>query len=271
MATTSPVGKVLSKLYASKTETELLALAETEPAAVGFSSDEESIVFNGKAIRGVSEWGRDYLLKQYEEECLSKLTCELAFSPSNGSELTGKPTLTVTATVKYDGTLVDPTSIGKATTGAPHLTKQSTGVYQGSAEVPSSSTNGKLSFTVTYNVVYNGLTKQFRNTFVQYAPIYIGSSAATSVPESSVSSFTNKYVKSSCAGEYSLTITSGQYVYICIPSFMSLTKVTSSGFDVPLEAAETFTVILSDDSTVSYKAYRTSSKPQSSPMNIEIA
>lgn len=268
---TSPVGSKLSKIYASKTEADLIALAETEPAAVGFSSDEESVVFNGRAVRGVSAWGRDYLQQKYEEECLGKLTCSFALSPTSGSELTGAPSVKVTATVKYDGTLVDPTSIVAGGSGMPALTKSSTGVYAGTGTLGVSYANGKLSFTYSYKVTYNGLNKTFSVSFAQYAPIYIGSSAATSVPESSVSSFANKYVKSSCAGEYSLTITADQYVYICIPSFMSLTKVTSSGFDVPLEAVETFSLTLSDDSTVSYKAYRTSSKPQTSPMAISIA
>lgn len=60
--------------------------------------------------------------------------------------------------------------------------------------------------------------------------------------------------KRNAAGTYNITVAqNGQYVFFVIPSTMSISKATMSGFDFPLDAATVVTV-----DGVSYKSYRSS-------------
>nr|DAR23176.1 MAG TPA: hypothetical protein [Caudoviricetes sp.] len=57
-------------------------------------------------------------------------------------------------------------------------------------------------------------------------------------------------IASSPRGDISITFTGGQYLWLCVPNTMSVNKVTSSGFAVPMEAPVNQTV------NGTYKCYR---------------
>lgn len=234
---------------------------------------EKALVYEGNEIQGLSTWQQGYLKDKQNEEVLSKLTVAVVLSPASGAEFTGSNvSLQVTATIKFNGTLTDVTSVTLGNqSGKVTLTKDSTGVYTGTKSIAATTAvNGKLSFADKLYITYQGLVKEVAVNFVQYAPLKFVSGDVCE--GSTISSSTMKYVKASAAGAYSLTITPNKYLFICLPPFMSLSSVKSSGFDVPMEAVQEVNVLFgSSNISMKYKVYRTSGKPQSTPMNIVIA
>ena len=78
---------------------------------------------------------------------------------------------------------------------------------------------------------------------------------------------TKQAIKSSPNGTYNMPgIAEGEYVWVCVPSNFSITKVTSSGFGVPMAAAVTVTV----EGKGSYKCYRTEGALKAGNFNIVI-
>ena len=74
-------------------------------------------------------------------------------------------------------------------------------------------------------------------------------------------------IKTSPAGTYSLNnTTTGHYLWLCVPNTMTIKKVTSGGFDVPMEAAQSSTTAVD-----TYKCYRSSSPINQGAMNIVVS
>lgn len=223
---------------------------------------------------GMTEWARNYMTELENADKLSKLKVSLALSanPSNGGEFAGSDiTITVTATVTYDGTLVDPTSISGGESGFSSFTKQSTGVYVGTYTLSASShTNGLLSKTLTVTAVYDSMSKSASSTYSVYAPIKFGSLATQTADAASITGWAQSFVKSDVAGTYTVSVTSGNYLHICVPAFMAVSSVTSSGFDVPVEAVQTVAVTVGS-TTVNYNVYVTSEQIGVGSMTITLS
>ena len=112
--------------------------------------------------------------------------------------------------------------------------------------------------TTTYTVKasYQGKTVQGSTTARFVAPMYFGFASWESVADGlDIDSLRKQALKTSPGGTYTLeNPTKGFYMWLCVPSSMSIGKVTSSGFDVPmLEAEEGSTDI------DSYRCYRSAS------------
>lgn len=108
--------------------------------------------------------------------------------------------------------------------------------------------------TYTLSITSNGVTKTATANVNAYYPMYFGHSAKAALTGEDVLGLTKQAIKSSPNGTYNMTgIAEGEYVWLCVPSNFSITKVTSSGFGVPMAAAATVTV----EGKGSYKCYRT--------------
>ena len=108
--------------------------------------------------------------------------------------------------------------------------------------------------TYTLSITSKGVTKTATANVNAYYPMYFGHSAKTALTGEDVLGLTKQAIKSSPNGTYNMTgIAEGEYVWLCVPSNFSITKVTSSGFGVPMAAAATVTV----EGKGSYKCYRT--------------
>lgn len=280
------MARKLQKILVSQTEADLEKNKADQADALGFSSDKESIVFNQKTIRGVTEWGRGYLQRQQEAEQLSKLAASLSFSPASGSEMIGGSEgfhVTLTLKLTFDGKAATGATVKLVSSGSTPaftgvdgtLTESDTpGTYTASVDKQEalSVTDGKISQTFRVQVSYNGLTKTFDYSYAQYAAIRFVSKAGTAtVTAAEVGAATVKYVKASVGGSYSVAHTAGQYLWICVPGFMSVNKATSGGFDAPLEAAQSVTGVNSGEVSVTYKCYRMSGAAQSSPVSLVIS
>lgn len=107
------------------------------------------------------------------------------------------------------------------------------------------------SYTFTGVFDYN-ITKTAKVTITATYPIYSLSSTKTTLTSADITSGTKK-VASNAGGNYSMTLTSNaSYFWICVPSNMSINKVTLSGFNVPMEAP----VNVSVTGKGTYKCYR---------------
>lgn len=108
--------------------------------------------------------------------------------------------------------------------------------------------------TYTLSITSKGVTKTATANVNAYYPMYFGHSAKAALTGEDVLGLTKQAIKSSPNGTYNMTgIAEGEYVWLCVPSNFSITKVTSSGFGVPMAAASTVTV----EGKGSYKCYRT--------------
>ena len=108
--------------------------------------------------------------------------------------------------------------------------------------------------TYTLSITSKGVTKTATANVNAYYPMYFGHSAKAALTGEDVLGLTKQAIKSSPNGTYKMTgIAEGEYVWLCVPSNFSITKVTSSGFGVPMAAAATVTV----EGKGSYKCYRT--------------
>ena len=108
--------------------------------------------------------------------------------------------------------------------------------------------------TYTLSITSKGVTKTATANVNAYYPMYFGHSAKAALTGEDVLGLTKQAIKSSPNGTYNMTgIAEGEYVWLCVPSNFSITKVTSFGFGVPMAAAATVTV----EGKGSYKCYRT--------------
>jgi hypothetical protein len=108
--------------------------------------------------------------------------------------------------------------------------------------------------TYTLSITSKGVTKTATANVNAYYPMYFGHSAKAALTGKDVLGLTKQAIKSSPNGTYNMTgIAEGEYVWLCVPSNFSITKVTSSGLGVPMAAAATVTV----EGKGSYKCYRT--------------
>lgn len=108
--------------------------------------------------------------------------------------------------------------------------------------------------TYTLSITSKGVTKTAIANVNAYYPMYFGHSAKAALTGEDVLGLTKQAIKSSPNGTYNMRgIAEGEYVWLCVPSNFSITKVTSSGFGVPMAAAVTVTV----EGKGSYKCYRT--------------
>ncbi len=125
--------------------------------------------------------------------------------------------------------------------------------------------NSTTSYSAT--ATYNGVTKTASRTVSAYYPMYFGSSANTTLEESDILAMTKQSIKSSPSGTYSITVGQGEYLWLCVPSTMSISSVTSSGFEVPMESYITVTVTDKTD----YRCYRSTSSFNEGTVSIVIS
>jgi len=154
------------------------------------------------------------------------------------------------------------------------VTPESSFVTQGDdgkiiSETANSSTTVTISDTTkfTHTTTVSGTSKSATATATAVYPMYFGSSANSTLTSDNVLAMTKQAIKSSPAGSYSVAVSASQYMWLCVPSTMTINKVTSSGFDVPLEAAATVSVT----GKITYKCYRSSSTYVAGTVNIVIS
>lgn len=110
-----------------------------------------------------------------------------------------------------------------------------------------------ISTSKSYQVtaVNEGITKTSNTITVNaYYPMYFGEGADTFDRTGIITAANKRPIASNPRGDVSIAFTGGHYLWLCIPNDMTINKVTSSGFAVPMEEPVNQTV------NETYKCYR---------------
>lgn len=176
------------------------------------------------------------------------LTASFSASPSV-IEYTGQAQeTTLSWTVKRNG--------ANATVTRLTVKQGSNNVYSGTANPGSQkvSVNTKGSTKYDLSATADGMTVTGSATVNAVLPMYFGFAAANAASGQQITSLGKQPLKTSPAGTYTLTNnTDGNYIWLCIPDTMTISRVTLNGFDVPMEAAQNSSTNLGG-----YKCYRSS-------------
>lgn len=224
----------------------------------------------------LTPWQREYLQGKEAEERAAKFSASMSLS-GVAQEFDGEAvSYAVNVAVRFAGQGVEAAVTGtSANIRDGEFAAVGAGQYRRQAVIaPPATGNGSIgtsfSAKVTYTDEYGSLEKTVTASHTRYAPVRVLSKGGADAPSGDeIRSAAQKMVRASIAGDHTLTVTPGEYVWICVPAFMTIKTVTSAGFAVPMEAAVEAAVVIGA-TTVSYRCYRTSSAPQSSPMNIKI-
>lgn len=115
-----------------------------------------------------------------------------------------------------------------------------------------------ISETTKYQLdaeVYKGVIKHSELTISSYYPQYFGSSSKEAITAEDVLTLIKQPIKSFPAGNVTIEVSEGEYLWLCVPSTMKINKVTSSGVEVPMNSKITLDV----EGKTSYDCYRSAS------------
>lgn len=140
--------------------------------------------------------------------------------------------------------------------------------------------------TFSYKIVHLGGTFTKSSKVYAYYPMYFGSSTASSLSSvnlnsifsaattlnsptvvSGVGKFTKQTIKSAPAGTYNVVVDQGGFIYLLVPSTMTIKKVKSGGFDVPMNAVQQVT----STNKGAYNVYRSVSQVNGGTISLEIS
>lgn len=115
-----------------------------------------------------------------------------------------------------------------------------------------------ISDTQVYSMtaVIKGITKTASVTVSAYYPMYFGASMKDSLVSSDILSLTKQPIKASPSGNVTIEVEDNEYIWLCVPSNMTINSVKSGGFDVPMAAPITVVV----NGKGNYKCYRSANK-----------
>lgn len=115
-----------------------------------------------------------------------------------------------------------------------------------------------ISDTQTYSMtaMIKGITKTASVTVNAYYPMYFGASIKDALVSSEVLSLTKQPIKASPSGNVTIEVEDNEYIWLCVPSNMTINSVKSGGFDVPMAAPITVVV----NGKGNYKCYRSANK-----------
>lgn len=205
----------------------------------------------GKLEAGLN-FVQNVLFKNYTSVALRSNTSLFEFGVNT------KPILTID--VKFDGSVINPDTLSLKKNGSEVLTDKASKSYTDEEGVTD---------TVTYklDITYQGVSKSTSVVVKAVRAMYMGGSQkASGLTQEEIKALNKQSLKASASGNYSFEVAQNDYAWFCVPKDFSINKMTSSGFDVPLEAPVTIQVDGYD-----YKCYRTSSALAAGSMSVTIA
>lgn len=232
---------------------------------------------------GLTPWQKAYLEGLEKQEMADKFAATMTLSQTQKDFDGTATTVTVYVTPKFDGTNVDAVVTGTSSNlSGKTFTKGSDGRYstQVTLNAPASVSTSSITETFSVSVKYNHptagqLTKTLSATHTQTIKSYILKEATDVVIINDLATRFGTAWKSanSLKGTHSIPIASGgEWVFLVVPKTGNgISKVTSSGFDVPMTSVGEDVSVTKGSSTIHYMVIRTSSKPQSTPFNIVIS
>ncbi len=240
----------------------------------------KKLEFNGSAL---TPWQQSYLEGLEKQEMADKFTATMTLSQTQ-KDFDGTSTIvTIYVTPKFDGSNVDAVVTGTSSNlSGKTFTKGSDGRYSTQVTVNAPASVGEATLPTTFSVsvkythpTAGQLTKTLSATHTQNVKSYILKSTSANISDLKAA-FASAYKSAnSIKGSQSIAIADGgEYVFFVVPKVVgdnNFGGVKSSGFDVPLTVVNENAGVTYGSSTVHYKVFRTTSKPQTSPFNIVIS
>lgn len=232
---------------------------------------------------GLTPWQKAYLEGLEKQEVADKFAATIMLSQTQKDFDGTATTVTVYVTPKFDGSNVDAVVTGTSSNlSGKTFTKGSDGRYstQVTLNAPASVSTSSITETFSVMVKYTHptagqLTKSLSATHTQNIKSYILKEATDAIIINDLATRFGTAWKSanSLKGTHSIPIASGgEWVFLVVPKTGNgISKVTSSGFDVPMTSVGEDVSVTKGSSTIHYMVIRTSSKPQSTPFNIVIS
>lgn len=169
-----------------------------------------------------------------------------------------KPVLTID--VKFDGAVINPDTLSLKKNNSEVSTDKTAKSYTDKEGVTD---------TVTYklDITYKGISNSTSVVVKAVRAMYMGGSQKSAdLTQDDIKALNKQALKASVKGDYSFKVVQNDYAWFCVPKDFSINKMTSSGFDVPLENPVTVQV-----DGYEYKCYRTSSALAAGSMDVTIA
>ena len=213
-----------------------------------YAVDEEKMYYVGDGVLWELDANLGTRLSEVEE----------AVWPTQASLTAGKTLLEYTGaaqavklswSVKRKGAAMDVTSlVVTKSTGSGESEQVYSGTDNPGTQEAMVNFYGLTSFALKTEVSGKSYTASTRVQMV--LPVYAGFAEAAS--DVGITSLVKQSLRTSAAGTYTLTnAATGNYLWLCVPSTMTVNRVTLNGFDVPMEAAEDGETTLGG-----YKCYR---------------
>lgn len=177
------------------------------------------------------------------------------------------------------------TASTKTPTGTVTRTYDISSIINNSGAVSTASISLPTTYTMT--ITHLGMDLKKSITVNAYYPMYFGSSGNESISKdnlntifsaattigtakevSGVGVFTKQPISGSPSGTRTFKVNSSQYIYLLVPSTMTINKVTSSGFEVPMSSTAPE---VAGTNKGSYKVYRSASKVNGGTLSIVIS
>lgn len=232
---------------------------------------------------GLTAWQQAYLEGLEKQEMADKFAATMTLSQTQKDFDGTATTVTVYVTPKFDGSNVDAVVTGTSSNlSGKTFTKGSDGRYSTQVTINAPASVGTSSISETFSVMVKythptagQLTKSLSATHTQNIKSYILKEATDAVIINDLATRFGTAWKSanSLKGTHSIPIASGgEWVFLVVPKTGNgISKVTSSGFDVPMTSVGEDVSVTKGSSTIHYMVIRTTSKPQTSPFSIVIS
>lgn len=249
-ADTALEGKINAEATARKTaDTNEASAREAADTALGKRIDDEA---SARQAADTTHDARLLALEQSEWPLQLTLTATPELL-----EYTGEAqTVTLGWTVKRRNTNVTPTALSL------RVGEQAMQVIEG-AKTATISVNAEGNTSITLHVEAEGMTDETTETVTMVRAMYFGFAATEAATDLDIKALGKQPIKTTPGGSYTISnAADGNYLWLCVPDTMNISKVTSGGFDVPMEAVET---------TDGYKCYRSSNAIVTGTYNYQIA
>ena len=132
----------------------------------------------------------------------------------------------------------------------------------------------------SYKIIHLGKEFTGSRTVSAYYPMYFGSSTIETLTSSNLNSiftspgsgnsvgvFAKQGIKSSPTGTYNVTVTQGNFIYLIVPTGMTINTVKSGGFDVPMNPVQQ----VSGTDKGTYNVYRSASQVNGGTVTLVIS
>ena len=196
---------------------------------------------------------------------LSQLTnVDMTCTPSFVEKPGQNEDISVKWNITYNNKRLIPKTLKLVSTTQGEPISTDTNATSATVNVPTSFRDDKITLTLTITMEY-GASKVVTKTINTYYPCYFGNSSLSTGNWADAIKLT-KQVLESPKGTYSMNVTEGNYVWLYVPSEMTINEVISNGVKVPfLDKAE-----ISGEKGV-YNGYRSVEKFKAGTFNYTIS